>query len=84
MVFWDICQGKKNETIVTDGNKFLTAVGNKTIAQNRNANCSLMFVVKNPNLTQKQFSKPENNRRTRGIKQEMEEIITLILLRAQS
>lgn len=33
-----------------------------------------MLVVKNPNLTQKHFSKSEKNRRTRGIKQDMEEI----------
>lgn len=37
-------------------------------------NWSLVFVVKMPNLTQKKFSKPETNKRTRGIKQEMEEI----------
>lgn len=33
-----------------------------------------MFVVKKTNLTQKKFSKPETNKKARGIKQEMKEI----------
>lgn len=77
VVFWDIYQVKKNETRESQmgpSNQTKLQQGISQYLWNGKSNWALVFVVKKTNLTQKKFSKPETNKKARGIKQEMKEI----------